>query len=240
MEQASNRSYEISHATVGVKVGRSNQTVDQLRAARRQHERDVYQARKEQGLCTRCGLPASDDQLCGDCASRLRPMIAASVQRLRRQRRKRKQCARCGERSPDRYECLKCLLKLGRMPKSAMPAHGKPTVDPATGFQDRVEQSPDGKLRARRRFVGQGKRGRQSGAQLDNQDLDDAKSCMDHGVYALEYFRTDAVQVMPKVQREDVKAAAIAKLKQAQRWLGEVIDRNTPKSRKEQTEADDE
>lgn len=224
------RSWKGSADTLVERVGNdTKQAVDRQATQsaahdRRAKERELYQQRKEAGLCTRCGDPASDDSLCSTCGPALREQIAASTRKLRRLRRRRDQCARCGKPSPDRYECLVCLTKLGRLPKSA---HTNPTVDQRKGqWVERMEQSPDGVPRIRRRFVGQTKRGRRSIADLDRDDLGEARRELEIGMDGLAAAAAPSTQQLPRVQRDDVRNEALSKLVAAGRWITEVLKRH--------------
>lgn len=217
MEQA-NRQSEIARETLGIEV-----------------DADVRR-------CTRCRRPARDDS--EECDHHHELAKARKRRWAKKQRsrwRRQKLCTRCGgKRAPgSTWGCAGCLADLGRLKAAVVDRHVDRPRDRAAGFDARLEQSPDGKLRARRRFHGRAKRGRQSIAQLDEQDITDARRCVDHGIEALAYFRTDVVQSMPKAQREDVRAVALAKFRQAQRWLDEVIHRNDPKSRKAEERSED-
>ena len=82
-----------------------------------------------------------------------------------------------------------------------------------------MEQSPDGKMRGRRRWRGRSKRGRQSIADLDHQDGTDARRSLEIGLKLLALFHTDEVKALPKAQRDDKRDAGIDYLQQCQRWL---------------------
>jgi hypothetical protein len=89
-----------------------------------------------------------------------------------------------------------------------------------------MESSPDGVMRARRRFVGQTKRGRRSITDLDREDLAEARRELEVGTDGLAAADGPALQQLPKIQRDDVKAQALAKLVSAGRWIVEVVKRH--------------
>jgi hypothetical protein len=89
----------------------------------------------------------------------------------------------------------------------------------------RLEQSPDGVPRFRRRFVG-GKKGRRPIAEIDAKDLREAARALKLGTGTLASSATTAVQALPRIQREDVKNRALAALVRSARWTLEVIKRH--------------
>lgn len=207
-----------------------------------------YEQRKLDGQCTRCGCDLTEARktagfsMCEKCQGYVQEAKRRSAKKQRLRWKRRRLCGQCGKkRRPGGKLCPACTVKFGSVPKQLVDHyvdHGGDRTDEK--WDARLEQSPDGKLRARRRFHGQAKRGRQSDAQLDAQDLADARRCIQEGWDGLGYYRTTEVQALPKIQREDVRREAIAKLARGQRWLGEIIDRNDPKSRKRSAGADDE
>lgn len=226
MEQPANQRSEIAHATFDLEVS-------------------DYEQHLIDGVCTRCGKEPARRDKDGDiisnlgkrCHEKVKAYQRKYAKKRRKQWKRKKKCRRCGKkRVPGSWGCAACLIELGRLSKRGRPK--KTVVDPHvdqsgdSGWDDRLEQSPDGKLRTRRRFHGQGKRGRQSGSQLDHQALYDALHCIGEGERGLEKFRSPEVQAMGKVSREDARAAAVDKLRQAQRWIDEVIDRHVPKSQR--------
>lgn len=207
-----------------------------------------YEQRKLAGDCTRCGCALSDERtqagesMCEPCHGYMLAAKRRSAKRRRAAWKRKRLCGECGKkRRPGGKLCPACSVRKGALAtmfREHSVEHGRD--QPTAAWDGRLEQSPDGKLRARRRFHGQGKRGRQSIEQLDEQDIADARACIEDGWKGLAYHRSDEVQALPRIQRDDVKREAIAKLRRGQRWLDEVIERNSPKSRKEQAVAEDE
>ena len=89
---------------------------------KRDAQRKMYQYRKEQGLCPRCGATlrkASPYINCEDCRSYYRGFkTPASVQRKRyNMLLKEKKCPRCGKKRSRGYRnklCPDCIAKLTR------------------------------------------------------------------------------------------------------------------------------
>lgn len=227
MEQA-NRLYEITRDTFVVEVAPLSK----------------YEQRKLDGVCTRCGAePAQEESSLGvRCHGYMKNAQRRSKRSKRAIWKRKKLCGQCGKkRRPGGKLCPACSVRFGATPRPLVQHYVEHDADPAVaGWKETIEQSPDGKLRARRRFAGQGKRGRQSGAQLDEQDLADARRCVLEGERGLAYYRTAEVQALPRIQRDEVRAEALAKLQRAQRWLADIIDRNSPKSRKAVDPSEDE
>jgi hypothetical protein len=107
------------------------------------------------------------------------------------------------------------------------------------GWKVTLEQSPDGIMRERSRYAGQGKKGRQSIEQLDDQDRADAIRCIDRGLEHLATHRSPAVQEMPRIQRDEYLAQALDQLRRAQGWLDEIIERHSAKSGKTEGRSED-
>lgn len=207
-----------------------------------------YEQRLVDGECTRCGVELPEDRkadghsMCAKCHSYVLTAKRRSAKKKRATWKRKKLCGQCGgKRRPGGKLCPPCSVRFGAVPRSLVDHYVDHGGDrPDEKWRATVEQSPDGILRERRRFHGQGKRGRQSGAQLDEQDFLDARRCVEEGWQGLLYFRSAEVQALPRIQRDEVKSAALAKFSRGQRWLEEIIDRNSPKSRKSAAEPDDE
>lgn len=207
-----------------------------------------YEQRLVDGECTRCGVELPEDRkadghsMCARCHGYMLTAKRRSAKKARLRWKRKRLCGECGKkRRPGGRLCPVCSVRKGAVPRQFLEHSVEHSRDrPDEQWDARVEQSPDGKPRARRRFHGQGKRGRQSGAQLDEQDFLDARRCVEEGWQGLLYYRSAEVQSLPRIQRDEVKSAALAKFSRGQRWLEEIIDRNSPKSRKAAAETDDE
>lgn len=183
-----------------------------------------YQARKESGRCVYpgCPEPASEDSVrCAGHQAKHRRGVSRSKAR-RRKLLGAGRCFVCGKKS-DRYRCASCAAREGRIPTSGGSNGGsnralRPQVwrvDPGTNWN---------------RYRGKAKRGKPPTSLLDDQDLDFAVEEIRRAKAALAYARSEAVIAMPKIQRDGVMAAALARLDRAERWLDEVRARH--KSRK--------
>jgi hypothetical protein len=207
-----------------------------------------YEQRKLDGECTRCGVELTEERkddgesMCAKCHGYVRTAKRRSAQKKRAVWKRKRLCGQCGKkRRPGGKLCPGCSVRYGSVPRHLVDHYVDHGIDRADEkWRTTIEQSPDGVMRERRRFVGQGKRGRQSGEQLDEQDLIDARRCIQDGWLGLAYFRSAEVQALPRIQRDEVKREALAKFERGQRWLEEIIDRNSPKSKKPSSQPDDE
>jgi hypothetical protein len=94
------------------------------------------------------------------------------------------------------------------------------------GFEARLEQSPDGKLRERRRFHGHGKRGRQSRIDLDLlairlaiRELEAAHA----RIREVKFKKT-----LTPLERREAHRDALGRAALAERVLDEALDRPQP------------
>lgn len=200
---------------------------ERLREERRANERAVYQARKEAGLCTRCGATLPDDWehgLCTVCQDYQQTHTKLAVRALRLKRRRKKQCVRCGLPSK-RYECLICLSKLGRLPKSAFPSDGNQTVKQARIAARLIpwENSPQNAGRLRLRG---GKRGRMSIEQENRTDLDFMEKDLARARTGEQFANSAEVQAMPPIQRIEARRAAMDHVALLVRTGIELLKRN--------------
>lgn len=185
---------------------------------------DTYEARKISGRCTRCGQPAADDSLlCAPHRDDARAAVRKSKAKSRRARRRQRRCVDCNQRSRT-YRCTACQIRVNRL---RVNNGANKRVDTkreriAAATKISTNKSEGGRVR----YHGQGKRGRQSGAQLDEQDLRDARKDLEAGTEALGHCQTPAVKTLPKIQRDDVERAALGRLASAGRWIDEVLVRH--------------
>lgn len=77
----------------------------------------------------------------------------------------------------------------------------------------------------RTRYHGQGKRGMQPRIQLDGQDLGFARREIAAGEAGLQLLETDEVKAMGRIQREDVKNAALHCLARASGHIEDILER---------------
>jgi hypothetical protein len=188
-------------------------TLDRLREDRNAHQRKVYAAKLEAETCTRCTEPATDGAYCAEHAEAIRKRDreyrAARDKALTAAGR----CIRCKRRS-DRYECVPCQLKLGRLPKSKLPPKTRPTLD-QRATREVVEA--DGYTRTRE--VGQARRGAPSRATEDATSTRLALEAWQRFMVADAFAAGADVDA---AQRAEAKAIADAWLHQA---VGHSADR---------------
>ena len=193
-----------------------------------------YQRRKEQGLCTRCGveLPADwEHGLCPEHHDDLAERRARSQAKRHEERREAGECATCGSPS-ETYRCPACLVSQNRAPRSGTD-NGK---DKATRIieQTRVAQGVGNE--GRRRYHGCGERGRRSIEEENRSDFDLIEKDLAALVVKIcgsveaarrgeAYVWSETVRGMPPVAR---RAAVIGMLDHAHvayRLLGEILRR---------------
>ncbi|MBA3421666.1 MAG: hypothetical protein H0U12_07205 [Thermoleophilaceae bacterium] len=193
-----------------------------LEGRRRKSEGELYEQRKATGLCTRCGVVAASDdsQYCQPHHEYAKQYSRDALKRLRDGRRAKGLCVYCGTKSEQR-RCMACRIKQGRVSTRGV----KKGVKNATA--DRTWKDAGG----RTRYHGQPSRGRQSNASLDDQDIDYAISALQKAKQGLEVARSPEVQALPKVQREEVKRAALSQADHGTRFIEEVLDRNRPRGK---------
>lgn len=189
----------------------------------------AWQAAQEEARCARagCALSLADGAAyCSEHHEDQKRRARESAARRRERWEAEQLCTRCGGvRYQGRALCRMCLKSLGRITEDVVDN----VIDKPRTVRTvrRLEQSPDGKPRLRTRYVGQGKRGRRPQSDLDREDLEAAIKALALGSDGLRYWRqVDAERQIPRVQRDDVKHQALAKLVQAGRWIVEVIKRH--------------
>ncbi len=153
------------------------------------------------GHCTYpgCMEPPGETDLCTKHQADAKKRKARSYARNKAKRKAGKLCMRCGrKRKPGSRWCVACLISYGRMI-----------------FRDRDKQRDkdariEGDGYARERFRGQGKRGPQPKHQLDDQDLEAAVKELQRARAALQYAASEEVQALPRAQRQEAVAKAVA------------------------------
>jgi hypothetical protein len=208
-------------------------------ADRRERGRLEYERRKLDEKCTRCGVSVrgSDDQLCSACRARVNAKKATSAKRLAADRRRKKQCARCGRPSPDRYECIPCLAKLGRAPL----ATPDPTLDQSHGAIHASRIDPlsllrrpqvidaitEGDGRTRTRSRGSGKRGgaNQTAFVVDGQDLRYAREALDKAILGMVDSHGPHNAELGRAQKLALRRSWQSLADLARRHLDELLER---------------
>lgn len=175
----------------------------------------LYEQRKAEGTCTRCGArPASEDaNLCPKCRRRIARIKRVSDKRRRTARAAKQQCVDCGRRS-DTYRCTACSIRQGRL-------RGTSGADRGEVQGDGIRREVDGY--DRRRFHGRSRRGAPTKTATDAFDLKIAMASLvraQAGCTAIG-ARTD----LPAGDRDAAEMAWLDQLAMASRSIEEVLER---------------
>lgn len=182
----------------------------------------TYLEKKVAGVCTYSGCrrpPAEGIQLCTWHVRRQRKRSRTRNAKERAAARAAGLCAICQVKPSKSYRCPGCLVREGRVPKSAGVRNG---VDKSARIAAATRTHADG----RKRYHASGKRGSQPAEKLDAEDLGWARSAIKRGEDGMALLRSLKVQMMPKIQRDDVKAAAVQQLILAQGHIADVLQRH--------------
>lgn len=188
-----------------------------------------YQQRKERGICTRpgCPHPACEDSL---LCKKHRMLAARALRRHRRRRRKareiaekrwaaQRRCLGCGEKRLKGHEhCAKCLVRFDRVEKLVGNHERNPKAD-------RIASNTSIDADGRSRYRGQGKRGRQSVAQLDDQDFRFALDALQKARDGIAFIAQKAAG-LSKNERKAAIDAALAHALHSSRLVEDVLDRH--------------
>jgi hypothetical protein len=152
----------------------------------------------------------------------------AADQRYKRKRRgiarRKKLCMRCTRRkrlAGHKWGCARCVAEMGRLNRVGDTNVYKKRPK-AEGFDARAE----GDGYERRRYRGQGKRGRQPASQLDEQDIRDAKKHFERAIEALRYHHSDEGQGLPLFQRQEIRNASDAEFNRAFGFVEDIWRRH--------------
>jgi hypothetical protein len=183
----------------------------------------TYQERKEAGICTRAGCSKLAGEESNEC-----PRHQRDSQKRRRRHRmkarrlwaKKRLCLRCGgKRAFGRKWCGRCLVREDRARTSA----GDKQRD---NKDDRTTDVLEADGYARSRYHGQSRRGQQKRHQLDAQDIDEAIERLQRAKRGVLLAAEAEEQQMPRVQRDEIRLAAMAQAALAGRFVEEILDRN--------------
>lgn len=188
-----------------------------------------YYDRKEQGWCTygQCPLRALDGyQFCAGHRKRRNKRKARQQAQLRDELAAAGKCIRCRKPSAT-YRCPACrLLDQCSLPKMSV-AQGEVTTR-AARIASRTITHADG----RTRYHGQSRRGQQTHDQLNKQDGEYANAALERGMRGLAQYAAAMSLVkardpaaMPRIQREDLKSAALHEIELAYAHLRDIMDR---------------
>lgn len=197
--------------------------VNQAPPPRGYRERKLY----DPPICARAGCalpPADDSDLCAVHRDYARERSREAHKRKRRTNRRRRLCAYCPAPSKT-YACAACTVRLKRTPRAV-----NNTVNNTVA--DRTRTGADG----RTRYHGQERRGRQSNADLSEQDLAEASaeieragidfaSTLKQAKRDLAFAHGPSVSELPAAQRRAVLVAALARVDLARRILEELLER---------------
>ncbi len=204
-------------STVAIDNRPGGPRVDQ-RADRNEHQRDVYQARKEAGLCTRCGATAVDGgQYCEAHGGPMRDLKSRAIRAIRKRLRKAGRCRYCRRKSKT-SRCTLCLAKEGGLPRSALP--GNPRVD-----QTRTDTVIEADGYARKRYVGRARRGAPSRAVEDASSKRHADKAWEQW-QAAHAIATDPSNSLSARDREQAAKIALEWLHRSVRHSAELLRRH--------------
>jgi hypothetical protein len=187
-----------------------------------------YHERKERQICTYPGCP-DDAGETGECdrhtARSRRRKRRWKRQQLARQKTllkiwaRKRRCLRCGAKRVSGHEhCTKCLVAIGTAPIVS----GDKQVDK----QQRIAAATTIDADGRNRYRGQAKRGRQSVAQLDDQDLRFALEALQKARDGIAWLSTVADGAMSKNEKQDAIGAALAHAIHSSRLVDDVLERH--------------
>ena len=180
----------------------------------------AYLEAKVAQRCTYHGCkraPADSSQLCPRHLRKQRKYDTQSKKRSRAANRAAGLCAFCPTPSK-KYRCAACLVSARQVPKSHSVQNG---VDKSARIAAATRTHADG----RTRYHASGKRGSQPAEKLDAEDINWARAALSAGEAGLQMLATEQVKAMPRIQREDVKHAALHQIARAQGHLEDVLER---------------
>lgn len=184
----------------------------------------TYQQLKEQALCAQgCGAPAADDhELCPAHRDAKRDRQAKWVQRKRKRLRRQRRCGDC-----------QCELKPGeriwctahRIRRNRVSALRVADVDVSVDKSERVAAATREHADGRTRYHGQQRRGQQTHAQLNRQDVGMAESCFEAFKAGIQLLGSDEVKAWPRGERNAVTKATANQGERCGRHIDDVLER---------------
>lgn len=171
--------------------------------------------------CTRCGgEPADDSSLCPAHRDDERARKRLWMAKVRKQRQRHRRCRYCGgPRRLREKSCLACRVRRNRL--SALRVRVRQGHDRAEQIAAATRQDADG----RTRYHGQGRRGNQTHAALNRQDVGHAERAFVAFKVGVALLDTDEVRLLPLVQRDDLKSAAAHQGQRVGRHIADVLVR---------------
>ncbi len=180
---------------------------------------EEYLARKLSGRCTYPGCAAMASDTCLLCDAH-KEEANKRTKRVRSDWKGKKRCTRCGgRRSPrSRWGCVTCLIKVGRAKQVAKTKHKTKT--------ERLRANTAVDAEGRVRYHGKAKRGAPSKATNNADAVADMRKALQRGEEALALVESDEVKALPRIQREEVKLAALAPFDLLRRTARELLEAN--------------
>lgn len=199
----------------------------------------TYEQRKaitaDTGTCIQAGCddPAASGSM--QCVPHRESALQARREyqaRIRKYRRRHKLCVDCGTKLRGTETTWCTRHRIARRRDSALRRQ-------LAGVQNGVEKSERIAQRTithedgRTRYHGQDRRGQQTHAQLDEQDIGFARREITRGETGLAAYTAEAQrakekhpEALPKVQRDGIRSDALGYLERAQRHLDDVLERH--------------
>lgn len=188
----------------------------------------LYMERKVAGLCTRCGKEADEDSsLCRKHRRQRNAAAAACMARKRDALRAQGLCIyNCGTSvGKEDYACLACRVRIGRTQRklvslgSVNPVVSQP--DKAAAIAAATRRDPDG----RTRYHGQQRRGQQTHAQLNAQDLRMAIDSWEAFCAGVRLTGAPEFKLMHRAQRDALKTATASHGERLSGHIDDILER---------------
>jgi len=181
----------------------------------------LYQLRKETGVCTSCGgPPAPDSLLCETHRDAARASKRRWWRKATSRYRRAKVCVHCGgSRLRGDTSCLRCRVVRNRLSKVTPPE--AVTVAKSVRLAAATRTHADG----RERYHGQQRRGQQTHAALNRQDIQMASESFAAFRTALALLDSDEAKAWPRGERQHFAAAAASHGERVGRHLDDVLER---------------
>lgn len=189
--------------------------------------RKLYAARKESGLCVRCGVKLASDSMslfCDPHAADNRRRAAAAQRKVRGERRKAGRCIYCGG-AADGIRCPAHQVKRTITKTLAVNKVVSKLGELSARFERIRAQTILGED-GRTRYHGQLRRGRQSLARLDEKDIDTAITELLKAKDGLRLARAPKNAKLPRIQRKEADHAALSMAHLAIRVVMDALVRN--------------
>lgn len=195
-----------------------------------------YYERKVAGVCTRPGCQSEPHDDLGLCLPHLLDARGRKA-RLRDERKRQGLCVDCGGKAPRKprkargrrsrsrffERCRACLKSNSRNKRDN--SGNNQHAPRSSRIVEKVEQDGVYGTRVRKRYVGQGKRGRSSREDESTRDINEAIKTLERAKDGLERLRDQTLQ---GPQRTNAVREVIAQVRLAERFGDEVVERYEP------------